>query len=230
MKTLGIVMATSFSARAPDKNIADVGGRPMLAYPTESLKASGVCDKVIVSTDSEKYRRIALEYGADDVVMRDSEWDNYPMYSVSADNARQKYEEDTNQAFDSVAVVGGNSIFLRSSWIRTANNILFGYLNHGMPIEAVALEPHQWSIVVSQTRRGIIRTDEFYILPHLGLLMQMDWEHEIELAREIMAAINSGIINYPLSETVHDDILIHMEMSPNRMGELSPILTKEDKL
>ena len=95
MNTLGIVMATSHSTRARSKNIADVCGRPMLAYPIESLKVSGVCDKVIVSTDSELYRDISLEHGADDVVMRESGWDDYPMYSVSADNARRKYEEDT---------------------------------------------------------------------------------------------------------------------------------------
>ena len=230
MNTLGIVMATSRSIRAPNKNIADVCGRPMLAYPIELLKVSGVCDKVIVSTDSELYRGIALEHSADDVVMRESEWDDYPMYSVSADNARQKYEEHTHQTFDSVAVVGGNSMFLRPSWIRTANHILFNYLNHGMPIEVVALEPHQWSLAVSRTRRGIIRTDEFYILTHLGLLMEMDWEHEIELGRELMAAINSGIISYPLNETIHDDMLANMQASTNRMGGLSPILSKEVKL
>ena len=222
-RVLGIVMATSHTARTPDKNIVDVCGRPMFSYPIESLKMSGVCDKVIVSTDSELYKDIALECGVDDVVMREWGWDNYPMYSVSADNARQKYEEDTGQEFDSVAVVGGNSIFLRPSWIRTANNILFNYLNHGMPIEVVALEPHQWSLAVSRTRRGIIRTDEFYVLTHLGLLMEMDWGHEIELARELIAAINSSIINYPLIETVHDDMLANMESSTNRMGGLTPI-------
>ena len=134
------------------------------------------------------------------------------------------------QKFDSVAVVGGNSILLRPSWIRTAHRILFGYLNHGMPIETVCIEPRIWSIGVSRIRRGITRSQEFYILTHIGLLMEMDWEHEIELAREIMTAINFGTINYPLDETIHDDILANMKASTLRMGGLTPILPKEGKL
>ena len=43
-----------------------------MSYPIKALKASGVCQKVIVSTDSEEYGEIALACGADSFMLRDT--------------------------------------------------------------------------------------------------------------------------------------------------------------
>ncbi len=48
-----------------DKNIRIMNGKPMLAYSIEHALASKCIDRVIVSTDSTKYRDIALQYGAE---------------------------------------------------------------------------------------------------------------------------------------------------------------------
>lgn len=58
-----------------DKNIADLCGKPLIAYSIEAAIDSGAFDRVIVSTDSEKYAEIARAFGAE-VMMRSDELSN----------------------------------------------------------------------------------------------------------------------------------------------------------
>lgn len=43
MRTLGIVMGKKGAVRVPGKNVADVCGRPLMAYAIESLIESRRC-------------------------------------------------------------------------------------------------------------------------------------------------------------------------------------------
>ena len=222
MYNLGMVMAKSKSTRRPDKNIADICGKPMFSYSIESLKASGVVSTVIVSTDSEKYADIAMKHGADDVILREPGWDEYPFFQVCADYSLHEYQERTGRSFESVILTGANIMFLRPSWVRTAYKIMKGYLQEDMPIDVVAIEhPPQANVLVCRIRHGIMRLSEWYLLKHVGLLMEIDWEHEIELARQLVTAIRGGELHYPICETIHDSILERMEESSNRMGGLT---------
>ena len=58
------VPARSGSKGLPDKNILPINGHPLLAYAIAFGKALGI-DRVILSTDSEKYAEIGRYYGAD---------------------------------------------------------------------------------------------------------------------------------------------------------------------
>lgn len=69
MKKIAIIPARSGSKGLKDKNIIDLCGKPMMAYSIEAAVKSGVFERVIVSTDAEEYKNIALEYGAE-VIMR----------------------------------------------------------------------------------------------------------------------------------------------------------------
>lgn len=64
--TVGVALipARGGSRRLPRKNILPVLGRPMLHYPVEAALASGCFDRVIVSTEDEEIRNIALGAGA----------------------------------------------------------------------------------------------------------------------------------------------------------------------
>ena len=219
MKTLGIVMAKSGSTRTPNKNIADICGRPTLSYPIEALKASGVCDSVIVSTDSHEYGGIALANGADDYIMRDSWSDKYAEFSVTADEARKKTVEVDNE-FEEVVVCGGNVMFLRPSWIRAATVLMREFVYNLMPIDVVGMEPLHWCVNVCRVRRGIMTQPNFFVFKHVGILMEMDWPHELDLARQVGQSILDGDIDYPLQETVHDDLLANRKQAPNRMRGL----------
>jgi CMP-N-acetylneuraminic acid synthetase len=65
MSVLAIVPARSGSKSAPHKNVASFRGRPLLAHSVEhGLRARNV-DRVLVSTDSPRYRELALAAGAE---------------------------------------------------------------------------------------------------------------------------------------------------------------------
>lgn len=64
MGNLAIITARGGSKRIPKKNIKDFCGKPIIAYSIEAALKSGVFDEVMVSTDDEEIKKIAIEYGA----------------------------------------------------------------------------------------------------------------------------------------------------------------------
>lgn len=64
-KILAIIPARSGSKGVVDKNIKLLGGRPLIAYSIAVAQFVKDIDRVIVSTDSEKYAIIARDYGAE---------------------------------------------------------------------------------------------------------------------------------------------------------------------
>jgi CMP-N,N'-diacetyllegionaminic acid synthase len=64
-KTIAIIPARSGSKGVPDKNIKLLAAKPLMAYSIMAARLARNIDRVIVSTDSEKYADIAREYGAE---------------------------------------------------------------------------------------------------------------------------------------------------------------------
>jgi N-acylneuraminate cytidylyltransferase len=62
---VALVPARSGSERVPGKNVAPLGGHPLIAYSIAGAQESGVFDAVVVSTDSEEIAEIARRYGAE---------------------------------------------------------------------------------------------------------------------------------------------------------------------
>lgn len=73
-KILGIIPARGGSKSIPRKNIKPLLGKPLIAWAIEALKESGVCDRVIVSTDDEEIADVAKKYGAEVPFMRPAEF------------------------------------------------------------------------------------------------------------------------------------------------------------
>lgn len=86
MKKISIIPARSGSKGIKDKNIIELCGKPLMAYSIEAALESRVFDRVIVSTDSDRYGRIAEYYGAE-VMYRGEELsgDRTPTYHVIKD-------------------------------------------------------------------------------------------------------------------------------------------------
>jgi len=64
-ETVAIIPARAGSQRIPGKNVRMLAGHPLLAYSIAAALQSGVCDRVLVSTDSLEIAKIALDYGAE---------------------------------------------------------------------------------------------------------------------------------------------------------------------
>lgn len=73
-KILAIIPARSGSKSVKNKNIKEIAGKPMIAYSIEHAQKSRYINRIIVSTDSEEYAKIAREYGAETPFIRPSEF------------------------------------------------------------------------------------------------------------------------------------------------------------
>jgi N-acylneuraminate cytidylyltransferase len=73
MKRIGLIPARAGSLRVKSKNIRPLMGHPLIAYSIASALGSGIFERVIVSTDSELTKEIALYYGAEVPFLRPKE-------------------------------------------------------------------------------------------------------------------------------------------------------------
>lgn len=71
--TYAIIPARSGSTSIKDKNIRPIAGHPLMAYSIIAAKLCNNIDRVIVTTDSEKYAKIANKYGAETPYLRPNE-------------------------------------------------------------------------------------------------------------------------------------------------------------
>lgn len=62
---LVVIPVKERSTRLPGKNIKDLCGKPMMAYPILAAKGARGVSRVIVTTESEKIKEMALRYGAE---------------------------------------------------------------------------------------------------------------------------------------------------------------------
>lgn len=81
---IGLIPARGGSKSVPDKNIRLLNNKPLIGYAIECGLGSPSIDKLIVSTDSEKIAKIALEFGAEVPFMRPKNLaqDSSPMLPV----------------------------------------------------------------------------------------------------------------------------------------------------
>jgi CMP-N,N'-diacetyllegionaminic acid synthase len=62
MKVLGVIPARGGSKRLPKKNLADLGGKPLVKWTLDAAIQSDVFDHLWVSTEDEEIGHIAGEY------------------------------------------------------------------------------------------------------------------------------------------------------------------------
>lgn len=70
---VAVIPARGGSKRIPRKNIRVFAGKPMIAHAIDAALASGMFDRVIVSTDDQQVALIAREHGAEVPFIRPDE-------------------------------------------------------------------------------------------------------------------------------------------------------------
>ncbi len=83
-RVLALVPARGGSKGIPDKNIRPLAGRTLLEYAAEAAAASGVVDRIVLSTDSERVAAEGRRAGLEVPFLRPAELgrDDTPMLSV----------------------------------------------------------------------------------------------------------------------------------------------------
>lgn len=121
MKHIAIITARSGSKGIKDKNIKLMNGKPLLTYSIEAAKKSGIFDEIMVSTDSQTYADIAIEYGANVPFLRSAKnsSDNAGSWDTVLEVVRN-YKE-LGRFFDTVCLLQPTSP------LRTGNDIIEAY-------------------------------------------------------------------------------------------------------
>lgn len=73
-KVLTTITARGGSKGIPRKNIKEIDGKPLIAYTIEQAKNSYWIDRVVVSTDDEEIREVAIRFGAEVPFLRPKEF------------------------------------------------------------------------------------------------------------------------------------------------------------
>lgn len=116
-KVLAIIPARAGSKRLPNKNILELGGKPLIAWTIESAIASTSIDKVIVSTDSDEIKKVAEDYHAVVPFLRPVELSTDTAASMDVVKHAVTYLRDQGETFDIIVLLQPTSP------LRTARHI-----------------------------------------------------------------------------------------------------------
>ncbi len=124
-KILAIIPARSGSKGLKDKNIKNLNGKPLIAYTIEAALKSGVFKDVVVSTDSEEYKKISEEYGAWVPFLRskDLSKDTSSTNEVIKDVILKL--KDAGKEYDALMILQPTSPLRDEEDIRNSENLLY---------------------------------------------------------------------------------------------------------
>ncbi len=121
---LAIITARGGSKRIPRKNIKEFLGKPIIAYSIEAALQSGVFNEVMVSTDDEEIKRIAVEYGAKVPFLRSENTSNdMAMTHEVIIEVLEEYEKRGN-VFDDICCIYPTAPFITSEKLRKGKELL----------------------------------------------------------------------------------------------------------
>ena len=123
-RVIAIIPARGGSKGLPGKNVRPIGGKPLIAHSVHHALESGVCDRVLVTTDDEAIRSAAEAAGAWTPFMRDPGLaeDLTPTEPVLKDALERA--EAIDGPFGIVVFLQPTDIFRKPEWIARAVGIL----------------------------------------------------------------------------------------------------------
>ena len=124
MKSIAIITARGGSKRIPKKNIKEFCGKPIIAYSIEAALSSGVFDEVMVSTDSEEIKSIALSYGASVPFLRSEKTSND--FATTADVLEEVLNtySESGRLFDYFACIYPTAPFITGKKLSEAAQLI----------------------------------------------------------------------------------------------------------
>ena len=96
-KIIALIPARGGSKSLPRKNILPLNGKPLISYSIETALESKFIERVIVSTDDEEIKKIAIKYGAEVPFMRpknisDDKTTDLPVFEHCIDTLKDKID------------------------------------------------------------------------------------------------------------------------------------------
>ncbi len=150
MKTIAIITARGGSKRIPRKNIKEFCGKPIIVYSIEAALKSGIFNEVMVSTDDEEIREVALKYGAKVPFMRSKENSNDFAGTVAVIVEVLENYAKQNEYFERACCIYPTAPFVTAKKLKNAMELL----DEGdtvMPIVKYSFPPLR-SVVIENER------------------------------------------------------------------------------
>jgi N-acylneuraminate cytidylyltransferase len=143
MSKLAIIPARGGSKRILRKNIKSFLGKPIIAYSIEAALKSNLFDEVMVSTDDEEIRDIALKYGAKAPFLRSETNANDFATTAAVINEVLEVYKTRNKLFKYCICIYPTAPFVSSNLLIKAFKKLkndkldsvFSVLKYGFPIQ-----------------------------------------------------------------------------------------------
>ncbi len=165
MKVLGIITARGGSKGIPRKNVKLLGGKPLIVHTIEAAKASGIFDRIILSTDDAEIAEVGKEYGAEVPFMRPAELaeDTTPTLPVLV-HAIKWLKENESYEPDGVMLLQPTAPLRKSEHIREAC-ALFEKSNSDSVVSVSEVPGHHnphWQFTLDADKRATIYTGETF--------------------------------------------------------------------
>ena len=175
-KILSIILARENSKGLPGKNIKQLNGKPLLAWPITASNSSKYIDSTILSTDSNNYANIGKTYGASIPFIRPSSLANDTSSSSEAVIHAIEFLQKTNDIYDYIILLEPTSPLTQSSDIDLAIESLLNqnkYTSLVSVSEVVSTHPsycyaieHDMQIKPYQSKVESLRRQEIQELYH----------------------------------------------------------------
>ena len=112
---ISVITARGGSKALPGKNVALLGGRPLIAYTIKASLNSKFIGTTVVSTDYEDIRKIAIEHGAEAPFLRPAELATDTAHSPDVvEHAVSFYEKNYNKRYEITVMLQPTSPFRTS--------------------------------------------------------------------------------------------------------------------
>lgn len=159
MRCLGIIPARGGSKSIPRKNLAPLGGRPLIAHTCEAARAAARLDRVILSTDDAEIAETVRALGVDVPFMRPASLagDTVPMLEVLQQAVRALEARDGDRA-DVVVLLQPTSPLRRARHIDEAVALLEA--SGADSVVSVVEVPHQF------TPGSVLKLDGERVVPY----------------------------------------------------------------
>lgn len=117
---VALIPARSGSKRVADKNVRRLAGHPLIAYSIAAACSSGVFEDIVVSTDSERYARIARHYGAEVPFLRPAEIAGATSPDIEWVELTLSRLREAGREYDCFSILRPTSPFRKAETIRRA--------------------------------------------------------------------------------------------------------------
>jgi len=169
VEVLGVIPARGGSKGIPHKNIAPLGGRPLIAHTADAARASRRLTRIVTSTDSPEIAAVSRSLGLDVPFLRPSHLaaDDTPMIDVLID-LLATLEREQQYRPDVLVLLQPTSPFRRAEHVDGAIDLLTA--SGADSVVTVVDVPHQF------TPSSLMRLDGDRLTPWLegGALRRQD--------------------------------------------------------